>query len=83
VSEVVADLATTRGATIELGQSVASIEGNRVRMQNGSERTADLIIANADLPYVERELEKRPAKEWSGNSRNARPRSGAPRARPT
>jgi phytoene desaturase len=63
VSEVVADLATARGATIELGQSVASIEGNRVRMQDGTERTADLIIANADLPYVERELEKRPAKE--------------------
>ena len=56
----VARLAESKGCEIRVDAPVAKIEGNTVTLQNGETLTADSIIVNADLPYAERELEKKP-----------------------
>jgi len=63
IHETVADLAVSKGTSIRLNVSVKSIEGNTVLLENGETISGDLIIANADLPYVEKKLERKPAKK--------------------
>jgi phytoene desaturase len=52
-----ARLAGELGVRFEYGASVAELEHDArrvtgVRLENGSRRTADLVLANADLPYT-------------------------------
>ncbi|MBN1439223.1 MAG: phytoene desaturase [Anaerolineales bacterium] len=61
VSEVLADLAREAGAEIVCNAAVERIEVNGarargIRLADGSRLEADLILANADLPYVYRDL---------------------------
>ncbi|MDR3692728.1 MAG: phytoene desaturase family protein [Fimbriimonas sp.] len=58
ISEAIARLAEDRGATIRLRTHVASIAGSDVLLADGERIQADIVIANPDLPYVERELAK-------------------------
>ena len=62
ISDVMARLATERGAEIRLNSPVKSIEGNCVTLESGELIEADVVIANADMPYAERELAAKPAK---------------------
>jgi phytoene desaturase len=56
IPRAVARLAETKGAHIRLETPVASIDGNRITLENGEEHVFDAIIANADLPYTEQKL---------------------------
>lgn len=62
ITDTVARLAQERGAEIRLNTSVKKIDGKSVLLADGSSETFDLIIANADMPYVQRELEQDPAR---------------------
>ncbi len=62
VPETVARLAAERGAEIRLHTPVAAIEGPDIVLEDGTRERFDAVIANADLPYVEKELVGRPAK---------------------
>jgi len=61
VGDAVARLAAQRGAEIRLNTAVARVEGNTVELESGERLTADAILMNADLPYSEAKLERRPA----------------------
>jgi phytoene desaturase (3,4-didehydrolycopene-forming) len=57
LTDALYDLAVERGADVRLGAPVAQIEiqGGRavgVRMADGDRVSADIVLANADLPYV-------------------------------
>ncbi len=61
VPETLQALAEQHGARFNFNAPVAAIEvdGRRatgIRLANGERHTADVVIANADLPYVYREL---------------------------
>lgn len=56
IPRAVARLAQARGAEIRLETPVARIEGKRVVLESGEELTGDAVVANADLPYAQREL---------------------------
>jgi phytoene desaturase len=71
LSERVAGLAQERGAEIRLNAPVARIEGNSVVLESGERLTADAVVANADLPYVQRDLERRPRPRRYRNSCSA------------
>jgi len=62
VSEAIADLARAKGAEIRLGVQAASVEENRVVLADGEVLKADIIVANADMPYSQRELVGRPTR---------------------
>lgn len=62
ISDVIADLAKQRGATIRLNANVSSIKGTKVILDSGEVLSADMVIANPDMPYAQRELIKRPTK---------------------
>lgn len=62
ISEVLANLASARGAQIRLNSPVASIEGSTVRLESGEQIVADAILCNADLPYAEEKLLQKPNK---------------------
>ncbi len=63
ISEVLGNLAVTKGAEIRLNSPVASIQGTQVRLESGEEIEADAILCNADLPYAERSLIQVPEKQ--------------------
>jgi len=61
VTDALHDIAVRRGAEVRLEAPVAQIEveGGRaraVRLADGTRLAADIVLANADLPYVYREL---------------------------
>ena len=56
ISEAIARLAEERGTEIRLNSPVKSIDGKRLILESGEVFEADIIIANADLPYVDNEL---------------------------
>lgn len=73
ISEGLAALATKLGAKIEYGRAARSIEtappsrgrsgrARAVVLEDGTRIAADVILANADLPYVLRSLLDRPIK---------------------
>jgi phytoene desaturase len=67
ISEALARLATERGVRIDYGVAAASIahRGDRasaVVTASGERVPADVVLANADLPYVRRVMLQRPMK---------------------
>lgn len=60
ICEAVSDLAIKRGAEVRLNTEVCKIEGKNVYLSDGAVIEAKAIVSNADLPYSERVLEKRP-----------------------
>jgi phytoene desaturase (3,4-didehydrolycopene-forming) len=61
VAEVLTEMARRAGVEFQLGASVEQIEADAakvrgVRMADGSRRPADIVLANADLPYVYQRL---------------------------
>lgn len=62
ISEVMADLARSRNVEIRLDSPVSRIEGNKVELESGEIVIGDFVVANADMPYAQRELAKAPAK---------------------
>ncbi len=65
ISKALADLATKNGASIETNAKVRAIETNGARttgvtLEDGRFVRADLVVANADLPYAYRKLLGRP-----------------------
>ncbi len=56
ISEVMAEQVGRRGADIRLNTSVRSIEGQRVILDSGEILEGDVVVANADMPYAQREL---------------------------
>lgn len=71
MSETIADLAAERGATIHVNQAVTKIERNTVTTELGEVWEADAVIANADMPYAQRELELRPSRRQLRSSCSA------------
>jgi phytoene desaturase len=61
VAQAIARLAGARGAEIRRNTPVARIEGRTVQLESGEVIEAEAIISNADLPYTERALEKKPS----------------------
>ncbi len=62
ISEAIARLAEERGAKIRLNCNVKSIDEKSVTLQGGEVINADIVIANADMPYAQRELTAAPPK---------------------
>lgn len=60
ICEKVAELAKARGTEIRLDTPVAKILPTSVTLETGEELRGDAVIANADLPYAQRELEEKP-----------------------
>ncbi|MCG9894674.1 MAG: phytoene desaturase family protein [Fimbriimonadaceae bacterium] len=55
----VAELAEKRGAEIRLNSPVSWVEGRTVMLESGEMIEAEAVICNADLPYAEKELQKK------------------------
>ena len=62
ISDKIAELAIYHGTNIRLNANVTSIEGTTVTLDSGEKLTAEIVIANPDMPYAQRELIKRPTK---------------------
>jgi len=62
ISEAIARLAEERGTEIRLDSPVKGIDGKNVVLESGEIFEADIVIANADLPYVDRELNNQTSK---------------------
>jgi phytoene desaturase len=62
ISDKIAELAINRGTTIRLNANVTKISGSTVTLESGEILTADMVIANPDMPYAQRELIKKPTK---------------------
>jgi phytoene desaturase len=62
ISDMIAKLAVDRGATIRLNSNVRTIDGSTVTLDTGDRITGDIVIANPDMPYAQRELIKKPTK---------------------
>jgi phytoene desaturase len=62
IPRAVAALAEARGVEIRLNTEVSRVEGKSVVLTSGDSIEADAIVCNADLPYAERELLRRPRK---------------------
>ena len=62
ISDVIAEQAVKRGTTIRLNANVVSVDGATVTLDNGEKITADVVIANPDMPYAQRQLVKKPIK---------------------
>lgn len=60
ITDAIAKLAIERGAEIRLNARVRAIDGNRVELDTGEIIESDLVVANADMPYAERELANQP-----------------------
>jgi phytoene desaturase len=63
IAESIADLARERGAEFRMESTVESVQPDGVTLASGERILADAVIANADLPYVERELLRKPPKK--------------------
>lgn len=61
ISESIAELAAARGAEIRLHSPVRSVSGKTIVLEDGEVIEADAVIANADMPYAERELHNQPS----------------------
>lgn len=62
ISTKIAGLAVERGAQIRLNSNVVSISNSTVVLGSGEKLEADLVIANADMPYAQRELDHTPSR---------------------
>lgn len=62
IGRAIARLAQKKGVDIRLNSTAASVSGRSVALANGETLEADAVIVNADLPYAERKLLGRPAK---------------------
>ena len=62
ISEAICRLAEDRGTEIRLNAEVKSIIGSVVVLVSGECIEADIVIANADMPYVQRELSASPSR---------------------
>ncbi|MBN8690869.1 MAG: phytoene desaturase [Armatimonadetes bacterium] len=62
ISEAVARLAQSRGAEIRLNSAVASIQRDSVKLESGEVIEAKAVVSNADLPYAEASLMRKPSK---------------------
>lgn len=62
ITDSIAKLAVKRGTRIRLNANVRSIQGKTVTLEDGEVIESDVLIANADMPYAERELAKKPTK---------------------
>jgi phytoene desaturase len=62
ISDAIAEQAVKRGAIIRLNADVRSIDGSSVTLETGEKLTADLVIANPDMPYAQRKLVRKPTK---------------------
>lgn len=60
ISEVIAEIATQRGAEIHLGRGVCRIEGKTVELEDGERIQAKAIITNVDLPRHDAAISKQP-----------------------
>ncbi len=63
ISSAIGRLAEARGAEIRLSCPVANVEGTTVTLETGEEILADHVVMNADLPYAERALLRKPVKK--------------------
>lgn len=62
ITDAIAHLACTRGAQIRLGAEVTSLERNQVVLASGETIRAKAVVSNADLPFSQRALSKKPNK---------------------
>ena len=62
IPNAIARLAEQRGVTIRLGTDVAAISKSGIALRNGEVVRADVIIANSDMPYAQRELQRQPTR---------------------
>ncbi|MCW5943183.1 MAG: phytoene desaturase [Fimbriimonadaceae bacterium] len=62
IVEAVTRLAIARGVVVRTGCPVRSIVGDSVELESGERLQADAIVANADMPYAQRELAGTPTK---------------------
>ena len=62
ISDEIANQAVKRGTNIRLNANVVSIDGPTVTLESGETIQGDIVIANPDLPYAQRELSKKPSK---------------------
>lgn len=56
ISDVMAGLAEQRNVEIRLNAPVRTIRDKSVELESGEVLEADVVIANADMPYAQREL---------------------------
>lgn len=62
ISEAVANLARSRGAQLRTGAEVTGITSRSVTLASGETLAAKAVISNADLPFSQRTLSKKPNK---------------------
>ena len=62
ISDTMAEIAQEKGVQIRLNCPVDRIEGKRVHLVGGEVIEADIVVANADMPYAQRELSAAPSK---------------------
>lgn len=60
ITENVADIARSRGAEIRLSTPVCKVDGKRVLLESGEEISGDTVLCNADLPYAQQSLIRKP-----------------------
>jgi phytoene desaturase len=56
ISDTMAHIAQEKGVQIRLNSPVEKIEGRRVHLVGGEIIEGDVVVANADMPYAQREL---------------------------
>jgi phytoene desaturase len=56
ISDTMAQIAQEKGVQIRLNSPVEKIEGRRVHLVGGEIIEGDVVVANADMPYAQREL---------------------------
>jgi phytoene desaturase len=60
ISDSIAELSRKRGVEIRTDCEVVAIEDKSVLLKSGERLEADIVIANADMPYTQRKLQKNP-----------------------
>lgn len=62
ISDTMEEIARSRGVEFLLNSTVERVEGSRVRLTTGEIIAGDVVVANADMPYAQRELAAAPPK---------------------
>ncbi len=62
ITDSILELARERGVSVRLNSPVKSINGSTVTLESGEMIVADVVVANADMPYVDRELHRTPTR---------------------
>lgn len=59
ISDAIAKLAVEKGTDIRFNSPVKHVVGNQVTLENGEVINAKVVIANADMPYIQKKVEQK------------------------